>query len=179
MDEIGCNYDKEVIEWRDNIVEWMKSAGVRDPNTSNNNNYYYIFILLEEILRAISYQIIGDNVDLRVNPTHFSLASVLKEHHWFNLYAVKNRIHGEHLANDKVSADVSTLPLATWLPTVDDCVRLRDEFIVLVSRIFVAKFKAFSVFSDVVQDHIPHQYSKEMSEKSHIVRTFCLIITTY
>ena len=35
MDEIGSNYDKEIIEWRDNIVEWMKSAGVHDPNTSN------------------------------------------------------------------------------------------------------------------------------------------------
>ena len=141
-------------------------------NTYNNHS-------LEEILRAISYQIIGDNVDLRVYPTHFSLTSILKEHHWFNLYAIKNRIHREHLANDKASADVSTLSLTTWLPSIDDCVCLRDQFIVLVSRIFVAKFKAFSVCSDVVQDHIPHQYSKEMSEKSHIVRTFYLIITTY
>ena len=82
----------------------------------------------------------------------------MKDHDWFSLYATKNRVHGELLANDK--------------PTVvNDCVPLHDEFIILVSCVLVAKLKAFQVFSDV-QDHIPHQYSKEMSEKSHIV---CII----
>lgn len=123
-----------------------------------------------------SYQIVGDNVDLKSKPTHFSLSSAVKDHHWFTLYAIKNRVHGEQLANDKPTADISTLPLTTWLPSVNDCVLLRDEFIILVSRVFVAKLKAFKVFSDVVQDHIPHQYSKEMSEKSHIVRISYLII---
>ena len=120
-----------------------------------------------------SYQIIGDNVDLKSKPTHFSLSSAaVKEHHWFTLYAVKNRVHGEQLANDKPTANISTLPLTTWLPSVNDCVLLRDELIVLVSRVLVAKMKVFHAFSDVVQDHIPHQYSKEMSEKSYTLYIF-------
>ena len=122
-----------------------------------------------------SYQIIGDNVDLKSKPTHFSLSASVKDHHWFSLYAIKNRVHGEQLANDKPTADISTLPLTTWLPSVNDCVLFHDEFIILVSRVLVAKLKAFQVFSDVVQDHIPHQYSKEMSEKSHIVCISCFI----
>ena len=28
MDEVGSKYDREVIEWRDNIVKRMQSAGV-------------------------------------------------------------------------------------------------------------------------------------------------------
>ena len=126
------------------------------------------------------YQIIGDNVDLKSKPTHFSLSNAaVKEHHWFTLYAVKNRVHGEQLANDKPTANVSTLPLTTWLPSVNDCVLLRDELIVLVSRVLIAKMKVFHAFSDVVQDHIPHQYSKEMSEKSYIVHISNLIIICF
>ena len=86
-----------------------------------------------------SYQIIGDNVDLKSKPTHFSLSTSVKDHHWFSLYAIKNRVHGEQLANDKPTADISTLPLTTWLPSVNDCVLLHDEFIILVSCVLVAK----------------------------------------
>ena len=132
-----------------------------------------MFILITEgILREIpyvSYQIIGDNVDLKSCPTHFSLSSTTQDHHWFTLYAIKNRVNGEHLANDQPIADISNLPLMTWLPSVCDCVRLRKEFIILVSRILVAKLKVFTVFGDVVSEHIDHQYSNEMAEKSHIV----------
>ena len=91
------------------------------------------------------------------------------------MYAVKNRVHGEQLANDKPTANVSTLPLTTWLPSVNDRVLLRDELIVLVSHVLVAKMKVFHACSDV-QDHIPRQYSKEMSEKSYIVHIPHLII---
>ena len=59
---------------------------------------------------------------------------------------------------------------------VNDCILLHDEFIILVSHVLVAKLKVFQVFSDVIRDHIPHQYSKEMSEKSHIVSSFLAIV---
>ena len=75
-------------------------------------------------------------------------------------------MNGEHLANDQPIADISNLPLTTWLPSVYDCVRLRKEFIILVSRILVAKLKVFKYFGDVVSEHID---SNEMAEKSHIV----------
>ena len=39
--------------------------------------------------------------------------------------------------------------------------------------------KVFHIFSDVVQDHIPHQYLKEMSEKSYVVHTSYLIIIRF
>ena len=29
MDEVGSNYDREVIQWRDNIVKRMQFAGVK------------------------------------------------------------------------------------------------------------------------------------------------------
>ena len=48
---------------------------------------------------------------------------------------------------------------------MSDCVALRDEFIILVSRVLVKHFTAFAFLKDVVVDHIPHQYSTEMKKK--------------
>ena len=118
---------------------------------------------------VISSQVIGDNVDFKRKPTHFSLCSVGTDHHYFTLFAVKNRVHGEHLSSEQASADVAKLPLSTWIPSVNDCVLLRKEFIVLTARIVVSKLKAFEEFADFIPEHIPHQYTKEMSEKSPTV----------
>ena len=44
----------------------------------------------------------------------------------------------------------------------------RDR-IVLISRVLVTYFKAFAPLAKAVTWHIPHQFSKEMSEKSEVV----------
>ena len=54
-------------------------------------------------------------------------------HHWFNMYAVKDRVQGLYLPNKPTTASVATLPLTTFLPNVEDCVALHEEFITLVA----------------------------------------------
>ena len=103
----------------------------------------------------VSYQVIGDNVDFRQNPTHLSLSSVVRDHHYFTLYAVKNRVNGENLSNVQASAEVEKLPLSTWIPSVNDCLLLRTEFTVLTVRILVSKLKAFEEFADLFQSTYP------------------------
>ena len=88
---------------------------------------------------VVSCQVISDNVDFKQKPTHFSLSSVGKDHHYFTLFGVKNRVHGEDLSSEQASADVAKLPLSTWIPSVNDCVLLRKEFTVLIARIIVAR----------------------------------------
>ena len=88
-----------------------------------------------------TFQVVGDNVDMWQKASHATLALKEKDHHWFYMYAVTNHITGEHLRNDKPVADVKLLPLGTWLPSVEDCVCLRDEFIIHVSRVIVKHFQ--------------------------------------
>ena len=102
--------------------------------------------------------------------TFLSLASVGKDHHYFTLFGVQNRVHGEELSSEQAYADVAKLLLSTWIPSVNDCVLLRKEFTELTARILVSKLKAFEEFAAFIPEHIPHQYTKEMSENSHIVR---------
>ena len=84
-----------------------------------------------------TFQVVGDNVDVRQKASHATLASKGKDHHWFSMYAVANHITGEHLRNYKPIADVKLLTFGTWLPSVEDCVCLRDDFLVHVSRVIV------------------------------------------
>ena len=38
------------------------------------------------------YQIVGDNVDLRVVPRYMTLDRRTADYHWFHMYAVKHRV---------------------------------------------------------------------------------------
>ena len=85
------------------------------------------------------------------------------------MFAVRDRVQGLHLPDDKPIASVAALPLATFLPNVDDCVALRGEFIVLVSRILIRHLPWFSCLKPVVPAHIEHEYTNLMATKSEIV----------
>ena len=56
------------------------------------------------------------------------------------------------------------------ITTEEDYKSLKSDFSVLVSRAIV-KFLPFftSDYKDLVQSHIPHRYSKEMSAKNEVV----------
>ena len=70
---------------------------------------------------------------------------------------------------------MEVLPLSKWLPSEADCARPREEYIVLTARIIVSKLPQFEQLSCAVQEAIPHQYSKEMEEKSVMVSMHCSI----
>ena len=111
----------------------------------------------------------GDNCDLHQKPTHETLARRAQDHHWFNLYAVKDRVQGLHLADDRPIASISTLPLSTWLPNADECRALRQDSIILAARVLLKHLPWFSCIKSVVADHIPHDYSSSAKQKSEIV----------
>ena len=61
------------------------------------------------------------------------------------------------------------LPLSTWLPSVDDCLKLREELATLVERILVQNLSEFSFLETCVSQHISHKYSSFMAKKSEFV----------
>lgn len=63
-----------------------------------------------------TFHIVGDNCDLHQKPSHQTLSRQNQEHHWFQIYAVKDRVQGLHLRDDGPTASMATLTLATFLP---------------------------------------------------------------
>ena len=90
-----------------------------------------------------------------------------KDHHWFYLYAVRDRICDTSLEYNAPTA--STLPLKTFLLSAADCYKLQTEFSTLIGRVLVKNVSFFSQFQENVPDHIKHHYSADMAKKSEIV----------
>ena len=110
-------------------------------------------------------QIIGDNLDTNLVASCETSTHKGKSLHWVSLFAVKNQVSGNHLPDERPFADVSKVPLSTWLPSVSDCVTPREEFIVLVSRVLVKNLTAFGFLRDQVVEHIPHIYILRHNEE--------------
>ena len=56
-----------------------------------------MFIIL---LGSVTFQIIGDNVDIYQKPRYMTAESRAQNYHWFQVYAVKNRVNlGMHTIN--------------------------------------------------------------------------------
>ena len=97
-----------------------------------------------------------------------------KDHHWFQMYAVRDRVTGKDLPNDAPISDVAKIPLHTFLPSVKECNLVRAEFEVLIARVISEKMEYFHPLKPVVPQHMKHKYSDSMRLKSEIVSTVCL-----
>lgn len=116
-----------------------------------------------------TFRLVGDNCDLHQKASHQTLSKRDQDHHWFNLYAVKDRVQGLHLPDLQPTALVATLPLATFLPNVEDCIALRKDFIQLMARVLMRYLHWFRCLKPVVPEHMAHEYSETMSKQSEIV----------
>ena len=56
--------------------------------------------------------------------------------------------------------------VSAFLPSVADCVPICENFVVLASRVIVDNFPHFAPLRNCVPDHIPHEYSVLMKEKT-------------
>ena len=116
-----------------------------------------------------TFQIVGDNCDIHVKASRQSLTRHDRDHHWFNMYAVSDRVLGLNLPDDKPQASIASLPIAAFLPSLDDCVAIRKEFIIIAARVLIQHLPWFKCLQQVVPDHIYHKYRDVMSSKSDIV----------
>ncbi len=98
-----------------------------------------------------TFQIIGDNVDIRHKPSHQTLERRGKDHHWFHMVAVKDRVVVGDILVTQPSAMVKDLELHTFLPTIDDCIKLNTKFIFLIARgVLTDRLAAWKCLQDCI-----------------------------
>lgn len=89
--------------------------------------------------------------------------------HWVTHLSVENRVSGNHLSSAKPAADaVMQVENGVCLPTRHEHHLQRENYITLTERAIV-EIPCLACLKPVVCKHIPHQYSKEMAEKSEMV----------
>lgn len=116
-----------------------------------------------------TYKLIGDNLDKRVTPRDMRLDHQAQSLHYFNCYAVRDRVSTLGLEDKPSLPDFSAFLETKILPTTADHEALKNNFIVLIARIIRKNFTFFSKFGTGVPKHIKHRYYAEMAKKSKIV----------
>ena len=125
----------------------------------------------KNISGPLTYQIIGDNVDMMIKIKHQASTKPNKSIHWFHLLGVKNRAIAYDLADDKPIGAVSDLQSGDILPSTKDNQDLLHDFVPLFARVVVDKVPSFKIFKDVVVRHIEHRYSDAMKQQSEQAST--------
>ena len=119
--------------------------------------------------RPSSFNIVLDNIDLKVLASDITSDNQTKDYHWCNHNAHLDRVNPLHLENDVPTANLQALPNSTFLPSLDDQNSLLSDFVVLVGRVIVENLPALAIFKDVIPLHIKHKYSEELKKKTETV----------
>ena len=121
-----------------------------------------------------SFVIVGDNLDKDFRPRHMTLDRQVRPEHMFHYFGVKNRVVSRHpLSDNTPTCHLDDLGPGDFLPSVNDSLQLRENYVTLICRMALQKFPFFKkFFSDVVPQHIPHQHSKAMATKSQVVSIY-------
>ena len=124
---------------------------------------------IQSPISCYGMKLVGDNLNVTVTPRDMRSDRQKCQLDYFQMYAVKDRIDFSEFSEEPPSVSPHP-PLHELLPTGEDDKVMLSNFGILITRMLVKHIPFFSaVFSDVVVEHIPHMYSKEMSTKSEIV----------
>ncbi len=115
-------------------------------------------------------KLVFDNFDFRQHVHNMTEDHQNVDVHWVSHLAVENRVSGNHLSSEKPSVqDLQQLENGLCLPSRHEHHLQRENYITLAERA-IAELPCLECLQPVVCRHIPHQYRKEMSEKTDVVR---------
>ncbi len=118
---------------------------------------------------GIVFKFWGDNVDKQRKVRDLRSDHQGKMLHMFSLLVGRSRTPAPELPFTGQVSKLTEVPDEFFLPKSADVEAVRNNLVVLVSRILTEYFPALAPFSKVVQKHIPHRYSAKMSQKSEVV----------
>ena len=177
---MGVKHDQRVQEWK--LATSPQVLPGTEPNISNTAE-----ILSSDTLSTIQtidpenttqacyppYIIVGDNIDKNVSPRDMRVDNQTKSFHYFHSYAVHDRVNLRAYDNKLPDIDVESLPLTVFLPSMNDCKKLRDNYVILASRVLVKHLSFLAPLKGCIPQHIDHIHLKELTKKSDIVRFTC------
>lgn len=89
--------------------------------------------------------------------------------HYFNVYAVKDRVDFKHLSANATLVFKEDIDFSVFYPGADDNAQLTSNFQTLVTRMLILHVPSLQHLLGEVEHHIEHEYSKKMAEKSIVV----------
>lgn len=173
----------ESVSENGNGEDEESSEATINNGVSSSNSSYSFGSSFEDILHIFgpecsfaptpssmkTYKLTGDNLDKNVKPMEYRVDSQTKSLHYFQTYAVRDRIDLTSYDDTPPVLDESSISTKSLLPSESDYKQLTKNFTHHVARILKEYMPFFSSFGSGLERHIRHQYYEEMSQKSEIV----------
>ncbi len=114
------------------------------------------------------YVLVGDNVDMRQKARHPSKSRGNNDMHGFNIFAVKKRTVDERSREPREEME-NIIPVAKFLPSLNDNTLLREEFKFLIGKILAKHVPALSWMEDLLPKHLYHSNLSKVNRKTEAV----------
>ena len=131
-------------------------------------NTFFFLIFLSHIF-MFSCRIVGDNWDLEVKARYQTKSQTNKSLHHFHAYAVKDRVVANGMDNKEPQKSIDEIEMQEFLPTPEVQEAIASDLTSIIPRVILKYLKPYNKFKGASIYHIPHQYSREMQEKSDVV----------
>lgn len=122
------------------------------------------------------FKIVGDNLDKQISPRHQTMERRVKSLHFFNCYAVLDRLNLSSYTDETPTGPLS-LDIDDILPSESDHTTIISNFAVLAGRVVQQYMPAFKNLPCLVTEHIDHIHQKEMCQQSRVVSLELIIVS--
>ena len=126
-------------------------------------------VVVQKVKKGSVFRGTGDNWDLKILKGHMRREIQNDDLHLFASNLIENRINFNHLPNDSPKGNIKDFPRHNFSLNVPEWKRYAECAKIIVGRIVLEFFPKFKFLKAVIPDHISHDYSLQMSEKSTIV----------
>ena len=117
---------------------------------------------------GVIFKFWGDNVDKKRKVRDLRSDHQGQMIHMFSILVGKSRTPAPELPRLGRGCNLAVVPADVFLPSADDVRKVKENLIVLVSRVLTQYLPALAPLAKVVPKHIEHLYLKEMSMKSEV-----------
>jgi len=124
--------------------------------------------IVESIIVNPLVKITGDNLDMYIHTSHMSSEKQNRDLHLYTSNLIFSRVATTDVSNSPPGICANMISVDDCFPSdlENDC--LMNNYAVIIGRLFADKIPAFSWLKNVLPEHIPHEYSHQMSQKSTV-----------
>ena len=176
LDQFGENFDQAVVADQKAQSERMakttaNGAGAQTQRNDNDRGAAEgVGQFSTDYDASHGKMFVIDNFDLFQGARDMRSDNQNKDHHWTNMICVENRVSANDLPDNEQICPLTDLPNGKVLPSFTDHVNMRSDYIELAARVITTNIPSLQCLWSVVQQHLQHKYSEEMSKISSQVK---------
>ena len=120
-------------------------------------------------LQRCEYEVLGDNLDIMINPTVMTKEKQRQSLHWFLLIGKKKTVQCPELPDDGPKADITTLESSSWIPSTQEIESYDANFDFHTAKILTTHLSFLLPYSNSVPNYITHPYLDQTSKQNEIL----------